>query len=84
MSEHAIEFLQGWIGEKVHCQSSQARIDKQAETLAKECAAEAAEVGIPLEDIQEEVGDIQELIASRLEEAAEAEESQQAPGKAAE
>ncbi|MER8445556.1 hypothetical protein NKH52_20415 [Mesorhizobium sp. M1066] len=84
MSEHAIEFLRGWIGEKVHCQSSQARIDKQAETLAKECAAEAAEVGIPLEDIQEEVGDIQELIASRLEEAAEAEESQQAPRKAAE
>nr|WP_245461001.1 MULTISPECIES: hypothetical protein [unclassified Mesorhizobium] len=84
MSEHAIEFLRGWIGEKVHCQSPQARIDKQAETLAKECAAEAAEVGIPLEDIQEEVGDIQELIASRLEEAAEAEESQQAPRKAAE
>ena len=63
----------------------QARIEKQAETLAKECAAKAAEVGIPLEDIQEEVGDIQELIASRLEEAAEADESnQQAPSKAAE
>ena len=83
MSEHAIEFLRGWIGEKVHCQS-QARIDKQAETLARECAAKAAEVGIPLEDIQEEVGDIQELIASRLEEAAEADEHQQAASKAAE
>ncbi|MFD2058362.1 hypothetical protein ACFSQT_36345 [Mesorhizobium calcicola] len=85
MSEHAIEFLRGWIGEKVHCQSShEARIDKQAETLAKECAAKAAEVGIPLEDIQEEVGDIKELIASRLEEAAEADEHQQASSKAAE
>ncbi|MBN9258664.1 MULTISPECIES: hypothetical protein [unclassified Mesorhizobium] len=73
MSEHAIEFLREWIGEKVHCQSS-AHIGKQAETLAKECAAKAAEAGIALEDIQEEVGDIQELIASRLEEAAEAEE----------
>lgn len=84
MSEHAIEFLRGWIGEKVHCQSH-ARIEKQAETLAKECAAKAAEVGIPLEDIQEEVGDIQELIASRLEEAAEADdEHQQAASKAAE
>ncbi|QND58791.1 DUF768 domain-containing protein [Mesorhizobium huakuii] len=83
MSEHAIEFLRGWIGEKVHCQS-QSRIDKQAETLARECAAKAAEVGIPLEDIQEEVGDIQELIASRLEEAAEADEHQQAANKAAE
>ncbi|RUW82701.1 MAG: DUF768 domain-containing protein [Mesorhizobium sp.] len=71
MSEHAIEFLRGWIGEKVHCQHSPAKIEKQAETLAKECCAEAAEEGILLEDIQEEVGDIQELIASRLEEVAE-------------
>ena len=51
MSEHAIEFLRGWIGEKVHCQHSPVKIEKQAETLAKECAAKAAEVGIPLEDI---------------------------------
>ena len=55
MSEHAIEFLRGWIGEKVHCQPAPAKIEKQAETLAKECAAKAAEVGIPLEDLQEEV-----------------------------
>jgi hypothetical protein len=81
MSEHAIEFLRGWIGEKVHCQHSPVKIEKQAETLAKECAAKAAEVGIPLEDIQEEVGDIQELIASRLEEAAEADQSQTNSGK---
>ena len=83
MSEHAIEFLRGWIGEKVHCQHSPVKIEKQAETLAKECAAKAAEVGIPLEDIQEEVGDIQELIASRLEEAAEADQSQTNSGKSA-
>lgn len=84
MSEHAIEFLRGWIGEKVHCQHSPVKIEKQAETLAKECAAKAAEVGIPLEDIQEEVGDIQELIASRLKEAAEADQSNTNPGKPAE
>ncbi|RWI04845.1 hypothetical protein [Mesorhizobium sp.] len=76
MSEHAIEFLQEWIGEKVHYQSSLDRIEEQAETLARECAAKAAEAGIPLEDIQEEVGDIQELIASRLEEAAEADQDE--------
>jgi hypothetical protein len=76
MSEHAIEFLRGWIGEKVQCQPSLARTEKQAETLARECAAKAAEAGIPLEDIQEEVGDIQELIAARLEEAAEADEGE--------
>ncbi|MCV3205421.1 hypothetical protein OHD62_07370 [Mesorhizobium sp. YC-39] len=84
MSEHAIEFLRGWIGEKVQCQPSPERIEKQAETLARECAAKAAEAGIPLEDIQEEVGDIQELIASRLEEAAEAEEDEKNSAKPAE
>jgi len=83
MSEHAIEFLQEWIGEKVHCQSSPDRIEKQAETLARECAAKAAEAGIPLEDIQEEVGDIQELIASRLEEAAEADQDEKNSDKPA-
>lgn len=83
MSEHAIEFLQEWIGEKVHCQSSLDRIEEQAETLARECAAKAAEVGIPLEDIQEEVGDIQELIASRLEEAAEADQDEKNSDKPA-
>ncbi|MGX5844292.1 hypothetical protein ACWGTI_26595 [Mesorhizobium sp. ArgA1] len=72
MSEHAIEFLREWIGD--HCQHSPVKTEKQAETLARECAAKAAEAGIPLEDIQEEVGDIQELIASRLEEAAEADQ----------
>ncbi len=72
MSEHAIEFLQEWIDEKCQCPGRPIRIEQHAETLARECEAKAAEVGIPLEDIQEEVGDIQELIASRLEDAVEA------------
>jgi hypothetical protein len=71
MSESAIEFLQEWICEKCKAPAEPIRIDKQAETLARECAEKAAEAGIPLEDIQEEVGDIQELIASRLEDAVE-------------
>ncbi|MDX8452381.1 hypothetical protein RFM98_06405 [Mesorhizobium sp. VK9D] len=83
MSEHAIEFLRGWIGEKVQCQHSPIKIE-QAETLAKECCAKAAEAGILLEDIQEEVGDIQELIASRLEEAAEESTGATEPDKPAE
>ncbi|AZO64445.1 MAG: DUF768 domain-containing protein [Mesorhizobium sp.] len=83
MSEHAIEFLQEWIGEKVHCHASPDRIEKQAETLARECAAKAAEAGIPLEDIQEEVGDIKELIASKLEEAAEADQDEKNSDKPA-
>ncbi|KQZ79039.1 hypothetical protein ASD64_11770 [Mesorhizobium sp. Root157] len=71
MSEHAIKFLQEWIGEKCQTPALPIKIEQHAETLARECAATAAEAGIPLEDIQEEVGDIQELIASRLEDAVE-------------
>ncbi|OQM75268.1 hypothetical protein BFN67_19120 [Pseudaminobacter manganicus] len=76
MSEHAIEFLKDWIGKKCKAPSQPVRLEKQAEVLAKECAEKAAEVGIPLEDIQEEVGDIQELIVSRLEDAVDAEAAQ--------
>lgn len=72
MSEQAIKFLQEWIGEKCQAPAMPARIDEQAHTLARECTKEAAQAGIPLEDIQEEVGDIQELIALHLEDAAEA------------
>lgn len=68
---------------KVHCHASPDRIEKQAETLARECAAKAAEAGIPLEDIQEEVGDIKELIASKLEEAAEADQDEKNSDKPA-
>lgn len=75
MSDHAIEFLQEWIGEKVQAPAHLAMVEKHAETLAKECAAKAAEAGIPLEDIQEEVGDIQDLITAKLEDAAEAEQA---------
>ncbi|MBN9250578.1 MAG: hypothetical protein BGO03_13860 [Mesorhizobium sp. 61-13] len=74
MSEHAIKFLQEWIGEKCQSPALPIKIEQHAETLARECAAKAAEAGIPMEDIQEEVGDIQELIASRLEDAVEIDE----------
>jgi hypothetical protein len=80
MSENAIEFLQEWICEKVQAPAHPAMVEKHAESLAKECAAKAAEAGIPLEDIQEEVGDIQELIAAKLEDAAEAEQAAGAAG----
>ena len=67
MSEHAIKFLQEWIGEKCQSPALPIKIEQHAETLARECAAKAAEAGIPMEDIQE-------LIASRLEDAVEIDE----------
>lgn len=72
MTEKAIEFLQEWISEKVHAPHEPARLDREAEVLAKECARQAASAGVPLEDIEEEVGDLEELIATKLEDAVEA------------
>ena len=72
MTEKAIEFLQEWINEKVQAPETPAQIDREAEVLAKQCAAQAASAGVPLEDIEEEVGDLEELIATKLEDAVEA------------
>lgn len=72
MTEKAIEFLQEWIGEKVHAPQEPAKLEQAAEVLAKECARQAANAGVRLEDIEEEVGDLEELMAVKLEDAVEA------------
>ena len=72
MSEKAIEFLQEWITEKVQAPSEPIKLEKEAGILAKQCAAQAADAGVPLEDIEEEVGDLEELITTKLEDAVEA------------
>jgi hypothetical protein len=72
MTEKAIEFLQEWISEKVHAPHEPARLEQEAEILAKECVRQAARAGVPIEDIEEEVGDLEELIATKLEDAVEA------------
>jgi hypothetical protein len=72
MTEKAIEFLQEWINEKVQAPETLTQINREAEVLAKQCAAQAANAGVPLEDIEEEVGDLEELIATKLEDAVEA------------
>ncbi len=74
MSEKAIEFLQEWITEKVQVRPAPAKIEQEAEILAKECAAQAAEAGVAIEDIEEEVGNLEELMTTKLEDAVEAEE----------
>ena len=58
--------------EKVQAPETPAKIEREAEVLAKQCAAQAANAGVRLEDIEEEVGDLEELIATKLEDAVEA------------
>ena len=80
MTEKAIEFLQEWISEKVHAAPHEPiRLEQKAEVLARECARQAADAGVLLEDIEEEVGDLEELIAAKLEDAAEAGKSGSGP-----
>jgi hypothetical protein len=71
MSEQAIEFLQEWMSEKLPVPPAPVAIEAQAERLMKKCTADAADAGVPLEEIVEEVGDLEELIAAKLEEAVE-------------
>lgn len=76
MTEKAIEFLQEWIGEKIQAPQEPAKLEQEAGILAKECAKQAASAGVRLEDIEEEVGDLEELIAIKLEDAAEAQKNE--------
>ncbi|MER9871773.1 hypothetical protein [Mesorhizobium sp. M0195] len=80
MSANAIEFLQDWIHENVHVPPPPIRLEKEAEILAKECKQEAANAGVPIEDIEEEVGDLKDLLVAKLEDAAE-DEARQLNGK---
>ena len=70
MSEQAIEFLQEWIDEKVRRpQPAQIKLEKEAEILAMKCQADAAKAGVPLEEIVEEVGSLEDLITAELQDA---------------
>ncbi|ESX70601.1 MULTISPECIES: DUF768 domain-containing protein [unclassified Mesorhizobium] len=71
MSDSAIEFLQDWIHENVHVPPPPIRLEREAEILARECEEEAADAGVPIEDIEEEVGDLKDLLVAKLEDAAE-------------
>ncbi|ESW85169.1 DUF768 domain-containing protein [Mesorhizobium sp. C280B] len=76
MSDSAIEFLQDWIHENVHVPPPPIKLEREAEILARECKEEAADAGVPIEDIEEEVGDLKDLLVAKLEDAAENEARQ--------
>ncbi|MER8960565.1 hypothetical protein [Mesorhizobium sp. M0701] len=76
MSDSAIEFLQDWIHENVHVPPPPIKLEREAEILARECKEEAADAGVPIEDIEEEVGDLKDLLVAKLEDAAEDEARQ--------
>ena len=79
MSEQAIEFLEEWISEKVQkpqpapaVPEPQLEREKKAEILVKRCQADAAKAGVTIDEIVEEVGNLEDLITAKLEDAEEA------------
>ena len=79
MSEQAIEFLEEWISEKVQkpqpapaIPEPQLELEKKAEILVKRCQADAAKAGVTIDEIVEEVGDLEDLITAKLEDAEQA------------
>jgi hypothetical protein len=79
MSEQAIEFLEEWISEKVQkpqpapaIPEPQIELEKKAEILVKRCQADAAKAGVTIDEIVEEVGDLEDLITAKLEDAEQA------------
>ena len=90
MSEQAIEFLEGWISEKVQkpqpahaTPEPHVEREKKAEILVKRCQADAAKAGVTIDEIVEEVGDLEDLITAKLEDAEEAPAAAPSPANAA-
>jgi len=75
VSEQAIEFLEEWISEKVRPRPAPIDTERQAEILATKCQADAARAGVPIEEIVEEVGDLEDLIVAKLEDASSPDDS---------
>ena len=71
MSDRAFQFLEEWIRENVNPEAYvDMRRDPRPKQLAKQCANEAEAAGIPMEEIEEEVGDLEICIASYVDAAA--------------
>jgi hypothetical protein len=65
MSKRAEDFMDGWLDAKVtdrHLKASQ----KSAPILAKKCAADAKKAGVPLEELEKVVVDIEQAITDEL------------------
>ena len=73
MTDQAIEFLQEWVHDHVDrsCLKKRVPLPQQAHELTQVCERDAAAAGVTLDDITEEVGDLNELIESKLEDVSE-------------
>lgn len=66
MSERAEAFMDNWLDKNVGAKQSNRPEKVVAKILAKRCLADVKKRGIPLEEIVETVGDIEEAITDEL------------------
>ena len=74
VTDQAIEFLQDWVHENVEAPQPRKKrkpLPQQAAELSRECERDAAAVGVTHEDIEEEVGDLNDLMAAKIQDAEE-------------
>jgi hypothetical protein len=65
MSKRAENFMDSWLDAKI-TDRDLAAPEKSAPILAKKCAADAKKAGVPLEELEEVVVDIEQAITDEL------------------
>jgi hypothetical protein len=66
MRDRAEDFMDQWLDENVDAKHVGKPKAKVAKALAKKCATDAKKAGVPIEELEEVVVDIEEAIADEL------------------
>jgi hypothetical protein len=66
MSLRGIDFLQNWIKETINADEYPPLYETRAKVLAEQCAADAANVGISVGEIEVEMGDLQDRMLAAM------------------
>jgi len=69
MTLQAIEFLQHWVFQELPKVANHQATPEIVERLVRQCCREASLAGITVDEMQEEVGSLNELISVRIEDA---------------
>ena len=66
MSDRGIEFLNRWVHENINAGGFPPENESLVEVLVEKCREDADKVGISTEEIEEDIGDINEFILEAL------------------
>jgi hypothetical protein len=72
MSQRGADFMTEWLRENINADAYPAPDDEQIEEYAERCLAAASAEGISQEEIEEDMGAIEDCIADAMESAADA------------